>query len=256
MDLARKKEAKLPSMFRKPDPLPQRRHLLLIGAPRSGTTLLATMIGRHTDVGMVNEDVTGQSIRKVLGKQLTGNKLCVPNQIRLERRHFFAAKALKSLGVVAEAPKSKYSIRDYLDLPNLKLIAIIRDGSASVSSMMVRGRKELRKAARRWAEAIETIDALKRQYGERVLVVNFEDLLLYPESVLRQICAFLNLAFQEPMLQGYEDNPYYPGAQLDTEKAQPRKENGIDSKLSGLAPSAYKKYQALAAAAREILARS
>lgn len=251
MDAAQK-TAKLPRMFRKPDPLPQRRHLLLIGAPRSGTTLLATMIGRHTEVGMVNEDVTGRGIRKVLGKQISGNKLCVPNQIRLERRHFFAAAALKKLGLVAEAPKSKYSIRDYLDLPNLKLIAIIR-GGGSISSMMVRGRHGLRKAVRRWAEAIETIEQIKHQYGERVLVLNFEDLLLEPELVLRRVCVFLNLDFQEPMLHGYQDNPYYPGARLDTEKARPRKENGIDSEITILAPSAYKKYQELAADAREIL---
>jgi len=252
MDSAQKSEAKLPRMFKKPDPLPQRRHLLLIGAPRSGTTLLATMIGRHTEVGMVNEDVTGRGIRKVLGKQISGNKLCVPNQIRLARRHFFAATALKKLGLVAEAPKSKYSIQDYLDLPNLKLIAIIR-GGGSISSMMVRGRQRLRKAARRWAEAIETIEKIKRQYGERVLVVNFEDLLLEPEAVLRQVCAFLNLTFQEPMLHASEDNPYYPGAKLDAEKARPRRENGVDSEIAILAPGAYKKYQALAAEARGIL---
>ena len=250
MDAARKSEAKLPRMFKKPDPLPQRRHLLLIGAPRSGTTLLATMIGRHTEVGMVNEDVTGQGIRKVLGKQLTGNKLCVPNQIRLARRHFFAAKALKSLGLVTEAPKSKYSIHDYLDLPNLKLVAIIRDAGSSISSMMVRGSKKFRKAARRWAEAIETIDEIKRQYQDRVLVVNFEDLLLQPEVILRQVCVFLNLGFQEPMLRAYEDNPYYPGVRLDAEKARPQRENGVDSEVAILAPGAYKKYQALAAEAR------
>ncbi len=252
MDAAQKKEAKLPRMFRKPDPLPQRRHLLLIGAPRSGTTLLATMIGRHTEVGMVNEDVTGRGIRKVLGKQISGNKLCVPNQIRLGHRHFFAATALKKLGIVAEAPKSKYSIRDYLDLPNLKLIAIIR-GAGSISSMRVRGQHKPRKAVRRWAEAIETIEKIKHQYGERVLVVNFEDLLLEPEPVLRRVCEFLNLGFQEPMLHGYEHNPYYPGSRLDTEKARPEREDRVDSEIAILAPSAYKKYQELSEEARGIL---
>ena len=49
-------------IFRKPNPFPDRPYLLLIGAPRSGTTLLATMIGRHTDVGMLNEDVSGRGI--------------------------------------------------------------------------------------------------------------------------------------------------------------------------------------------------
>jgi Sulfotransferase family len=246
-------EHKLASIYTKPNPLPKRRHLLLIGAPRSGTTLLATMIGRHTDVGMVNEDVTGRAIRKVLGKQLTGNKLCVPNQIQLRRRDFFAARLLKRLGVIGEAPKSKYCIRDYLELPNLKVIAIIRDGSASISSMMVRGGARLRKAARRWAEAIETIDEINRQYHERVLVVAFEDLLLQPEKTLRKICTFLNVNFQEPMLHGYEDNPSYPGVELDTKKANPKEKTTIDLQLPELMPAAYEKYRALVVQARENL---
>jgi hypothetical protein len=116
--------------------------------------------------------------------------------------------------------------------------------------MMVRGSKKFRKAARRWAEAIETIDEIKRQYQDRVLVVNFEDLLLQPEVILRQVCVFLNLGFQEPMLRAYEDNPYYPGVRLDAEKARPQRENGVDSEVAILAPGAYKKYQALAAEAR------
>jgi Sulfotransferase family len=42
-------------------------HLLIIGAPRSGTTLLATMISRHTEIAVLNED-KGWALRRVLGK--------------------------------------------------------------------------------------------------------------------------------------------------------------------------------------------
>jgi hypothetical protein len=31
-------------------------HLLILGAPRSGTTLLATMVSQHTEIGILNED--------------------------------------------------------------------------------------------------------------------------------------------------------------------------------------------------------
>lgn len=232
-------------MFRKFVHRPGHYHVLLIGAPRTGTTLLATMVGRHTEVGIVNEDVTGRGIDAVLGKQLTGNKLCVPNQIRLNRRSFAGERFLKRLGFVAEAPKSRYSIRDYLELPNLKVLAIIRDGTDSVSSMMARGKDRLKKAARRWGEAIETIYELKQHYSDRVLVVSFDELLLYPDKVMGRVCEFLGLIFQERMLDGYKYNPYYPETELKTEKAHGEKQPHVQFCVSDLVPPAHAKYQEL-----------
>lgn len=237
-------------IFRKPNPFPDRPYLLLLGAPRSGTTLLATMIGRHTDVGMLNEDVSGRGIGIILGKQVSGNKLCVPNQIGLIQRRSLGRRVLKKLGFVAEAPNSKYCIRDYLELPNLKVLAIIRDGNDSIASMMSRGKNKLKKAARRWSEAIEIIDELKRQYGDRVLVVAFDDLLLQPGALLERVCKFLGITFQDQMLDGYKHNPYYPEAELKREKARGMTQANTALRLSQLLPLAHEKYQRLLSEAR------
>jgi hypothetical protein len=203
------------------------------------------MIGRHTEVGIVNEDVTGRGVASVLGKQVTGNKLCVPNQICLNRRPFLGQRLLKKIGLVSEAPKSKYCIRDYLEeLPNLKVLAIIRDGNDSASSMMRRGETRLRKAARRWAEAIETIYDLKVKEPERVLVVSFDDLVLDPVNTLEMVCAFLDLSFEERMLDGPGHNPYYSEVQLVKEKtrgAQPEKILFVEKYV----PAAFAKYRRL-----------
>ena len=51
--------------------------LLLLGAPRSGTTLLATMISRHSEIAIINED-RSWATRRTLGKAAVGNKRCVP----------------------------------------------------------------------------------------------------------------------------------------------------------------------------------
>ena len=102
------------------------------------------MVGRHGDIGMINEDVTGRGMRTLLGRRLTGNKLCVPNQIRLKRKSFFASRLLKKLGIIAESPRSKYSITEYLDRPNLKVVAIIRDGNDSIASMI--GEKQIKES--------------------------------------------------------------------------------------------------------------
>ena len=202
------------------------------------------MIGRHTDVGIVNEDVTGRGVSSVLGKQVTGNKLCVPNQIRLHGRPFPGQRLLKNLGLISEAPKSQYCIRDYLELSNLKVIAIVRDGDDAVASMMRRGNTGAKKAARRWAEAIETIFELKQRERDRTLIVSFDDLILDPVNTLQSVCRFLDLSFQETMLDAPQHNPYYPGADLKTEKTHSRTAKS-DLYVEKLAPAAYAKYHSL-----------
>jgi len=60
-------------------------HLLIIGAPRSGTTLLAAMIGAHSKVAMLIED-RFFSIKKLTGKEVLANKLCIPHQLEIDRK--------------------------------------------------------------------------------------------------------------------------------------------------------------------------
>jgi hypothetical protein len=236
-------------IFKKPERWPgRRRYLLLIGAPRSGTTLLAAMIGRHTDVGMLNEDV-GRAFRKIISKPLTGNKLCVPNQIRMSRQGLRRFRWLKKLGFAREAPKSQFCIEDYLEVPNLKVVAIIRDRHDSISSMMARGRNRLRKAARRWSEAIITIYRLRERYRNRVFVVVFDDLILQPEKSMRKVCEFLDLPFEERMLEGHKFNSRYPNAGFDLSKTQQARREESDLHLVKLAPKAHALYQSLVAEA-------
>lgn len=236
-------------IIKKPQRSRGRRYLLLIGAPRSGTTLLAAMIGRHTDVGMLNEDV-GRAFHKIMSKPLTGNKLCVPNQIRMRRQGRLRFRWLKKFGFVREAPKSQFAIEDYLELPNLKIVAIIRDGQESMASMMARGRNRLRKAARRWSEAIITISQLRERYRDRVFVVVFDDLILQPEQSMRKLCEFLDLPFEERMLEGHKFNSRYPNTGLDPSKTHQARRQQSDLDVAALVPKAHVLYRSLVAEAR------
>lgn len=232
-------------------PLLRRDHVLLIGAPRSGTTLLGTMIGSHSDVGMVNEDVDIRALGRVLGKRLTGVKLCVPNQIRLAKKNFFGSHILKKCSMIAESPKSCLSIKEYLSKPNLKVVGVVRNGNDSVRSMMVRGKSKFKKAARRWSEAIETIYTIKKMYPDRILVVTFEDLVLAPGVTMLRICDFLGLAFEDRMLEGHKLNPYYPEPRLDPDKVNRHAKEQFDLDLERLAPLAFIQHQELVARTRD-----
>jgi hypothetical protein len=194
---------------------------------------------------MVNEDISGKGLVKILGKPVTGNKLCVPNQIQLHRRGGLVSTLLRKLGVIAESPRSRHCILDYLELPNLKLVAIIRNGNDSISSMMARGKSRFKKAARRWGEAVETIFDLQGRFSERVLVIHFEELVLNPEKIMRKVCEFLGIKFQEQMIDGYKYNRYYPRAELNKEKAHRHRKEQIDFGLERLLPMAYDKYRRL-----------
>jgi hypothetical protein len=229
----------------------RRDHVLLIGAPRSGTTLLGTMIGSHSDVGMVNEDVDIRALGRVLGRRLTGVKLCVPNQIRLEKKSYFGSQMLKKCGLISESPKSYFSITEYLSNPNLKVIGIIRDGNDSVHSMMVRGKAKFKKAVRRWGEAIETIYTIKNRWPDRILVVSFENLVLDPSVTIHRVCDFLGLAFEDRMLEGHKLNPYYPEPHLDPDKVYRHDREQFDLHLERFVPLAFKHHQELVKSARD-----
>ena len=57
--------------------------LLIIGPPRSGTTLLAALLAAHSHIGVIMEGM-GYDARHLLGVEVWANKLCVPNQITLD----------------------------------------------------------------------------------------------------------------------------------------------------------------------------
>jgi hypothetical protein len=222
----------------------ERRHLLIIGAPRTGTTLLATMISRHTEIGVLNED-KGWSMRKLLGKPLVGNKRCIPNQIELKRPRKLHIRLWKKIGLAKEYQSSQFCIEDYLTLPHIKIIGIIREGNDAISSGMRRGKKSFRGAAYRWCRSIEIIHELKTRFPDLVQVISFEDLVLHPKENMIRTAAFLGVEYQERMLEGPAYNPWYPETGMNEEKVNRSKKERIDFKLAEQFPVVQGQYQEL-----------
>ena len=224
----------------------ERRHLLIIGAPRTGTTLLATMISRHTEIGVLNED-KGWSMRRLLGKAIVGNKRCIPNQIEIKKRGRLYVRLWKKMGLAKEYQSSQFCIEEYLTLPHIKLIGIIRDGNDGISSGMRRGKKSFRGAAYRWCRAIEIIHELKTRFPELLLVVSFEDLVMRPKENMERIAQFLGVEYQDRMLEGPAYNPWYPESGMNPEKVNRSQKEKIDFKLAETFPSVQAQYRELLA---------
>ena len=219
-------------------------HLLIIGAPRSGTTLLATMISRHTEIAILNED-KGWGMRRLLGKMIVGNKRCVPNQIEIKKPGRMHFRFLKTIGLAKEYQSSEFSIEDYLTLPNAKVIGLIRGGNDVISSVMGRSEKEFRVASYRWCRSIEIIHELKTRFPELLLVVSFENLVLSPKPNMERIAAFLNVEYQDRMLEGPRYNPWYPEEGMNHEKVNRSQRENVDFKLAERFPATHERYEEL-----------
>lgn len=224
-------------------------HLLILGSPRSGTTLIASLIGSHSDVAMLIEDINF-SITKLTGKKVVANKLCIPNQIQLYRRAGFFSRLTRKIGLrdfIKIYPNSRFTITDYLSLENSRIIAIIRNGYDVVFSIQKRGKKKFKLSAYRWCRAIEIIHYLYNTYNDRVFLLSFENLVNNPENQIKAIAGFLGLPFEKSMLNGYKFNPIYPGeTKIDKTKANQYRNKEINFDLKEKFPLIYSKYNELA----------
>jgi hypothetical protein len=218
---------------------PQR--LLIIGAPRSGTSLLAAMLGRHPECGIMHECLSCME-KKIVGKDVVGNKLCVPKQISYEIPFKYRLYDLLRKAPVLRRilPDRSRSIRKYLTEHEAKIVAIIRDGDAVVNSMLKRSKTRIHTAVDQWSQAVELIDRIKEEFPDSIIVVRFEDLVTDPESSVKRIVRHLSIAYDPVMLSGYAHNRKYPGREgIDAGKAETADRQ---CNIKDTYPAAYRKY--------------
>jgi hypothetical protein len=174
----------------------------------------------------------------------------------MKRGGVFARRLFKKLGFIEEAPRSIFSLEEYLEVPTLQIVAIIRDGNDAIASMMNRGGSTLRTGSNRWVKATDTIYELRSRYPDRVLVIAFERLLLEPQATLNEVCNFLDIAYEKEMLNGCLYNPRYPETKLNESKAHRYLTEHDHFQLAERFPSTYRRYQVLLSAAAKAALRS
>ncbi len=187
--------------------------LLILGAQRSGTTLLASMLGRHSEINMLFES-TSNEVFRLIGKKYQGNKLCLARQIDWEQRsnkfvflanriingHFFGDKyQVRRVG-----PTSRLSIKDYIQKKS-KIVWIRRPDEEVINSM-IRRTPMSQKQAKAELKKVRLIETHLQDF----LKVDYHDLTRNPNKVLRAVCEYLEIGFEEEMLSGPEFNVIYP----------------------------------------------
>jgi hypothetical protein len=215
------------------------RPILLLGAPRSGTTLLQLMMHAHPRLAVPAEN------RWVLpayyGRHMFGDLTKPDNRSRLARFITDTRPAFKNFGLPAQlvhervvsAPPTLGSgleavMRCYAErvgaarwcdkrpayfrhvpallrlYPDAQFVHLIRDGRAVASSLLRTPwfRGDIAQAIGTWRMAMEdTAQARARLPAERWLDLRFEELLVEPEQQLRRLSAFLGEEFDPRMLE-------------------------------------------------------
>ncbi|NND93807.1 MAG: sulfotransferase [Flavobacteriales bacterium] len=199
------------------------RPLLILGCQRSGTTLLASMLGRHSEVNMLFESTSSDTL-KLIGKKYQGNKLCTWRQIRMNERSSrwgHIMNRIVNLGIPSDgyqikryAPTSKLSINDYLEKDAI-IIVIRRDKAEIISSLMNRTPMNEKQAKREF----DLADSILDEISEKATEVNFKNLVNDPEGQMRLLCPILGIEFEEKMLEGPAYNIIYPQSGFDKKRA-------------------------------------
>jgi hypothetical protein len=213
---------------RMPHPMP-----IIVGAPRSGTTLLRMMIDAHPAVAIPPEtgflpaladlDPGAATCRTavdiITGFHTWPDFHLDPAALRaaLDRRPLAPADAAREFyrlyaerfGKPRWGDKTpSYDIR--MDrvaslLPEARFIHLIRDGRdvmVSVRSLWFRPGDTVEACAHDWAARLARTRALG-SHVRRYLEIRYEALVVSPEQTLREICAFLDLTFEPQMLSYY-----------------------------------------------------
>jgi hypothetical protein len=215
----------------------------IVGSPRSGTTLLRFMLDSHPDLAIPPETWFVPAVKQLEGEGdalrerffqtvatfptdapvwrdfgISGaafhealreiRPFSAPDGLRLFYRMYAARFEKPRWG--DKTPGYSHHLPLVQDLlPEARFIHIVRDGRDAAVSLRERwfspGR-EIEVQARHWRDNVTTArtgGAACRHFLE----VRFEDLLQDPETVLRQICAFVELDFHPAMLRYPERVP-------------------------------------------------
>jgi hypothetical protein len=118
--------------------------------------------------------------------------------------------------------------RFFVDYPDGRLITMVRHPGSWFASFAAfsehKGHVDLSGSMSLWLESAHASLAAIERYGERVILVLFEDLVLRTEATMRAVCARMNLAFDpvlvRPTYNGMpilSDSSFHMSASIDPE---------------------------------------
>ncbi len=225
--------------------------IFIVGAPRSGTTLLRAMLNRHPRIGLCDEtyffyyvhlrrrafgDLADPENRKRLVASYTATSRMQRLKIDLPALAdrlmaqgtsypaFFAAILAfyaESMGKVRPGEKTPHHAWNTADLlawyPGARVIHLLRDPRDVTASLfnVPWGRKSAAANGRLWASLTAAAEASRDD--PRFMRIRYEDLVEQPEQRLAEVCRFVGETFSPAMLEVKQparaDRPWFERAQ-------------------------------------------
>ncbi|MBS3742115.1 MAG: sulfotransferase [Candidatus Cloacimonetes bacterium] len=215
---------------------------LIISAGRSGTTLLRIMLTKNEQISIPPESqffhvavrkfksynylgweelikiVIGDLESKEIFKYWNINLAPVYRKlINLEKNQRSLAKIIDEIYLQFtlennpnailwgdKSPLHTYYISwIYKIFPTAKYIHLIRDGRASVNSMLNREylNDTISKACKRWNQSVISVNKFKDKISKnKILEIKYENLVINPTKILKKVCSFINVEFHEAMV--------------------------------------------------------
>ncbi|HEX2086499.1 MAG TPA: sulfotransferase [Solirubrobacteraceae bacterium] len=192
--------------------------IFIVGAMGSGTTLLRLVLDSHPDIAIPQETgfmraydahrytpfkASGRNWMKRLGwsdeeRDALLRDLYDTMFMRYAERHGKRRWGEKT-------PLHTWHIDDMARLfPDAQFIGVIRHPSASVASNMTRFRLLLTRTRAHWNRYTGEIARQAARHQDRFALIRYEDLVLDPEPVLRELLEWLGEPWSDAVLQHHE----------------------------------------------------
>jgi hypothetical protein len=223
--------------------------VFIVGAPRSGTTLMAVLLDRHSNIaiGPETQFFTEFIPQNWAGRTPKTHEQLVDSALAFKRiadfnfdrdqllLHFMKyelslANLLRAIIEVhairnsklrpgEKSPHHLQHVPMILDqFPEAKIICVLRDGRDVVRSLLEtpwaipKNPRRLRLFCIRWNDAAEQTIYYKRTLApNRFMSVKFEDILRKPRSELEKICDFIGEEFESTQLEPAQPSSVIPG---------------------------------------------
>ncbi|KAG8455748.1 hypothetical protein GDO86_001804 [Hymenochirus boettgeri] len=195
------------------------------GVPRSGTTLMRAMLDAHPDVRCGEETriiprilAMRQAWSKSGSEKMRLDEAGVTDHVMDAAVQAFILEIIAKHGEPAKllCNKDPFTLKSSVYLsrlfPNSKFLLMIRDGRASVHSMITRkitiagfDLNSYRDCLTKWNKAIEIMYAQCLEIGEqKCLPVYYEQLVLHPKKTMHSIIEFLGISWNDAVLHHEE----------------------------------------------------
>jgi len=200
----------------------------ILGAGHCGSTLLDMLLNGHSRIqglGEAGRKTDPPSLLQMIGIRLGLNKK--PRQVRYAANHLkYIACVGRITGKAFLVDSSKFWQRLLLlstVTTDIKVIHLVRDGRGILNSYDKKYGRFFYGLIR-WLSPTFMAILLKMKFKEKDwLQVHYEELAENPETTLRKICRFLDLAFEPAMLRFREH--HYTG------QGGNRMRSGTDAKI-------------------------